>query len=82
MRLVFEICPSLLHSQDSVMCRLETCLLVVCRSLADVDVDGRVDRREFSIAMYLIKLCLFVGLLLTSMEMVVSTVGSSLLLCI
>ena len=29
-----------------------------CRSLADVDKDGRVDCREFSIAMYLIKRCL------------------------
>jgi len=29
-----------------------------CRALADVDKDGRVDCREFSIAMYLIKRCL------------------------
>jgi len=29
-----------------------------CRSLADVDKDGRVDCKEFSIAMYLIKHCL------------------------
>jgi len=28
---------------------------VCCRALADVDKDGRVDRKEFSIAMYLIK---------------------------
>jgi len=36
-----------------------TCdVLCGCRALADVDEDGRVDRREFSIAMYLIKRCL------------------------
>ena len=32
--------------------------MVGCRALADVDADGRVDCREFSIAMYLIKCCL------------------------
>ena len=33
-------------------------MLACYRFLADVDKDGRVDRREFSIAMYLIKRCL------------------------
>jgi len=44
------ICDNASH--ESIWC------VNCCRALADVDKDGRVDCREFSIAMYLIKRCL------------------------
>jgi len=46
---------TLLQCQTCEYCRLRVDWLVGCRALADIDADGRVDRREFSIAMYLIK---------------------------
>jgi len=57
-----SVCSVVYHGAladvDSELYGLSLCSVVYHRALADVDSDGRVDRREFSIAMYLIKRCL------------------------